>query len=101
MSDDDDTDGRDSRDWKGDLLKRGLKLMSDPRVAKLVTDPRVGKAVVALMTAPGKVKEVAESSAEALRKRLHAADEEEVNDLKRTVRRLEEELSRLDRDRKR
>lgn len=79
---------------KDKLLERGMKALSDPRVAKLATDPRVMKAVMQAMAMPGKVQQLASDQIEALAKRLHLATEDEVAQLRRTVRRLEEELDR-------
>lgn len=76
------------------LLERGMKLLSDPRVAKLATDPRVMSAVMQAMAVPGKVQQFGNEQVSALAKRLNLATEEEVDQLRRTVRRLEEELER-------
>ena len=80
---------------KKTLMKRGMKLMSDPRVMKLMQDERVMKAVMTAMSMPGKVQSFTQEQAEKLAKALDLATEDEVKDLKRTVRRLEEELQRM------
>ena len=69
-------------DWgamslKKTLMKQGMKMMGDPRVQKLMQDERVMKALMQAMS---------------------LATEDEVNDLKRTVRRLEDEIARLERE---
>lgn len=84
---------------KKSLMKQGLKLMSDPRVAKLLQDPRVMNAVMQAMSMPGKVQSFTAEQLEKLAKSMSLATEDEVNDLKRTVRRLEDEVARLERDR--
>jgi cell division protein FtsB len=86
-------------DIKKTLMKQGMKLMSDPRVAKLLQDPRVMSALMQAMSVPGKVQSFTAEQVEKLAKSMSLATEDEVNDLKRTVRRLEDELARLDRDR--
>ena len=80
---------------KKSLMKRGMKLMSDPRVMKLMQDERVMKAVMQMMSVPGKVQTFTQEQVERLAKSMALATEDEVKDLKRTVRRLEEELTRM------
>jgi hypothetical protein len=80
---------------KKNLLKQGMKLMSDPRVMKVMQDERVMKAVMAAMSVPGKAQSFAKEQVEHFAKALALATEGEVKDLRRTVRRLEEDLSRL------
>jgi cell division FtsZ-interacting protein ZapD len=82
---------------KKTLVKQGMKLMSDPRVMKLMQDERVMKAVMQMMAVPGKVQTFTQEQVERLAKSMALATEDEVKDLKRTVRRLEEELARLER----
>jgi cell division FtsZ-interacting protein ZapD len=84
---------------KRTLMKQGMKLMSDPRVMKLMQDERVMKAVMQVMSMPGKVQNFTQENVEKLAKAMALATEDEVRDLKRTVRRLEEEVGRLQRDR--
>ncbi len=84
---------------KKSLMKQGMKLMTDPRVMKLMQDPRVMKAVMAAMSMPGKVQSFGNEQAEKIAKAMALATEDEVNDLKRTVRSLEEEVSRLRKER--
>ena len=80
---------------KKTLMKQGMKLMSDPRVMKLMQDERVMKAVMQMMSMPGKVQTFTQEQVERLAKSMALATEDEVKDLKRTVRRLEEEVARL------
>jgi hypothetical protein len=80
---------------KKTLMKQGMKLMSDPRVMKLMQDERVMKAVMAAMSVPGKVQSFTKDQVEQIAKAMALATEGEVKDLKRTVRRLEEEIARM------
>jgi hypothetical protein len=80
---------------KKTLMKQGMKLMSDPRVMKLMQDERVMKAVMAAMSMPGKAQTFAREQVEGIAKAMALATEGEVKDLRRTVRRLEEEVSRM------
>ena len=81
------------------LMQQGMKLMTDPRVLKLMQDERVMKAVMQMMTVPGKVTSFTNEQIEKLAKAMSLATEDEVKDLKRQIRRLEEEVSRLENDR--
>ena len=84
---------------KKSLMKQGMKLMTDPRVMKMMQDPRVMKAVMTAMSVPGKVQTFGNEQVEKIAKAMELATEDEVNDLKRTVRSLEEEVARLRRER--
>ena len=81
--------------WKKALLEQGMKLMSDPRVMKWMQDERVMKAVMAAMRMPGRAQSFAREQAESLAKAMSLATEDEVRDLQRTVRRLEDDVVRL------
>jgi hypothetical protein len=72
-----------------------MKIMADPRVMKLMQDERVMKAVMTAMSVPGKVQTFTREQVENIAKAMALATEGEVKDLKRTVRRLEEEVERL------
>ena len=85
---------------KKSLMKQGMKLMTDPRVMKIMQDERVMKAVMQMMSMPGKVQTFTSDQDEKLAKAMSLATEDEVKDLKRQIRRLEEEVSRLEKDRK-
>ncbi len=84
--------------FKKTLMQQGLRLMSDPRVMKLMQDERVMKAVMAAMAVPGKVQTFTSDQVEKIVKAMDLATEDEVKDLRRTVRRLEEDLTRMQRD---
>jgi hypothetical protein len=82
-------------DIKRSLMNRGMKLMSDPRVAKLMQDERVMKAVMTAMSMPGKAQTFAREKVEGIAKAMALATEGEVKDLRRTVRKLEDDVARL------
>jgi cell division FtsZ-interacting protein ZapD len=86
------------RTWKKTLMKEGMRLISDPRVLKMMQDERVMKAVMQVMSVPGKVQSFTQDNVEKLAKAMALATEDEVKDLRRTVRRLEEEMNRMQRD---
>jgi hypothetical protein len=80
---------------KKTLMQKGMKLMSDPRVMKMMQDERVMKAVMTAMSVPGKAQNLAREQMENVAKAMALATEGEVKDLRRTVRKLEEELARM------
>jgi hypothetical protein len=80
---------------KRSLMTQGMKLMSDPRVMKLMQDERVMKAVMAAMSMPGKAQTFAREKVEGIAKAMALATEGEVKDLRRAVRKLEDDLARL------
>ena len=80
---------------KKTLFDQGMKLFTDPRFVRLMQDERVMKAVMAAMRMPGKAQTFAREHAGQIAKAMALATEGEVRDLQRTVRKLEEELSRL------
>jgi cell division FtsZ-interacting protein ZapD len=80
---------------KKTLMQKGMKLMSDPRVMKVMQDERVMKAVMAAMSVPGKAQSLAKEQLENVAKAMALATESEVKDLRRTVRKLEDELSKM------
>ena len=80
---------------KKTLMQQCMRLMSDPRVLKLMQDERVMKAMMAAMSVPGKAQTFAREQVETLAKAMALATEGEVKDLRRTVRKLEEDLARL------
>jgi hypothetical protein len=86
------------KSWSKALMKQGMNIISDPRVAKMMQDERVMKALTQVLNMPGKVQSFTQGNVEKIAKAMALATENEVKDLRRTVRRLEEELSRMQRD---
>ena len=76
----------------GDLQNRLLRLLQDPRVAKLLQDPRTQNALMQGLRFRGRVQEGIDQHLERMARRLNLATAREVRELKRTIRRLEEEL---------
>lgn len=80
---------------KKKLMKEGMKLMSDPRVMKLMQDERFMKVVMAAMSVPGQVSSMAQEQTDRLARMMSLATEQEVRDLRRTVRSLEEQIAEM------
>ena len=82
-------------DLKQKLMQEGMKLMSNPKVMKLMQDERVMKVVMSAMSLPAKVSSFTETAGEKFAKTMHMATAQEVKDLKRTLRKLEEQLETI------
>jgi len=80
---------------KKTLLEQGLKLLSNPRIIKLMQDERVMKTLLTAMSLPGKAQSFAKDQVENVVKAMDLATEAEIKDLRRTVRRLEDEMAHL------
>lgn len=85
-------------DLKQKLMQEGMKLMSNPKVMKLMQDERVMKAVMTAMSLPAKVSTFKETAGEKVAKSFSMATAQEVKDLKRTIRKLEEQVETLKRN---
>jgi hypothetical protein len=83
---------------KKSLMEQGLKLLADPRVMKLMQDERFMKAMMVAVSMPGKIDGFTKEQAERFAKRMSLATQEEVRDLKRTIRSLEDQIAELKRD---
>lgn len=80
---------------KRQIVSQGMKLMSDPRVMKLMQNEQFMKAMMAAVAMPGKVEGFTKEQSERFARSMHLATSDEVRDLRRTVRALEEQLAEL------
>ncbi len=83
--------------WKKTLMKRGMELMTDPRLSKVMQDERVMKGLIAAMQIPGKVEGFTAEQKDRFAKAMGLPTEQEISDLRRAIRRLEEDVARLKR----
>jgi len=79
------------------ILERGMKLISDPRVVKLISNPRVMNAIGMAFELRGKAQATYDAKVRQIAKTLKLATPEEVADLKRTIRMLEDALEQAER----
>jgi hypothetical protein len=82
---------------KKSLMEQGMKLLGDPRVVKMMQNEQFMKAMMAAMSMPGKIDGFTKEHAEKFAKRMSLATADEVKDLRRTLRALEEEIADLKR----
>ncbi|HEX3598258.1 MAG TPA: hypothetical protein VHU80_24290 [Polyangiaceae bacterium] len=80
---------------KKEVMKKGMQMMGDPRVAKLMQNPQVMKVLGAAFQVPGKVEAFTNEQARHLASALRLATAEDLKELQRTVKRLERELDKL------
>ena len=83
---------------KKSLMEQGMKLLADPRVMKLMQNEQFMKAMMKAIAMPGKIDGFTKEQAEKLAKRMSLATADEVRDLKRTIRSLEDQIAELKRD---
>ena len=81
-------------DIKGFLKNRGMKLMSDPKVAKLMQDDRVMKVAMQAFQLRGKAQEKIDENVEKVAGSLGLVTKKDVRELKRTIKKLETELKK-------
>ncbi len=79
---------------RDEVLKRGMKLMEDPRVSKLMQDERVMKVASQAFVLRGKVQDEIDQRVEKVAKSLGLVTKNDVKDLKRTIKKLENELEK-------
>jgi hypothetical protein len=81
------------------VLERGMKLMSNPRVMKVLSNPRVMTLVMKGFQLRAKAQAEMDAQIKALARRFKLATREDVSELKRTLRALEEQLRRVESER--
>ena len=83
-------------DVKKAAMDRLMKLMQNERVMRVAMNPRVMGTVMKAMALRGKISSVASAASNSVARSLHLATREEVRELQRTVRRLEELLNQME-----
>jgi hypothetical protein len=73
-----------------------MKLLSNPRIVKVVSDKRVMNVVMRGLELRGQATAAVDAALHRLARRFDLATREDVGELKRTVRTLEQELRRLE-----
>lgn len=80
---------------KDEVKKRGLQLLSDPRVSKLMQNEQFMRAMMTVVQVPGKVETFTTEQTERFAKMMRLATAEDVKTLKRQVKTLEADVARL------
>ena len=80
---------------KDTLIEQGMKLLSNPNVVKFMQNERVMKVVMGAMSIPGKVTTFTEKTSETVAKTMSFATSREVRELKRAIRKLEQQVDHI------
>ncbi len=89
---------------KGFIKKQGAKLIQDPRVMKVMQDERVMKVLMRAMQLRGQVQDSMDKRVATVAHGLNLATradlKDEIRELKKTLRKLEQELEKTKTDKK-
>ncbi|MBI2894058.1 MAG: hypothetical protein HYY06_10945 [Deltaproteobacteria bacterium] len=77
---------------KKTLLSAGTALIQSPTVMRLLQDERIMKVLMKILMTRGKIEGVVDGQLERLAHRLHLATRDEMRELKRALRRVEEQI---------
>ena len=80
---------------KDKVMSEGMKLATHPAVAPLLQDERVMKLLMQALAMPGRIEQMTDEQRQNFIRIMGLATQQEVADLKRTVRSLEDEISLL------
>jgi hypothetical protein len=80
---------------KDKVMSEGMKLATHPAVAPLFQDERVMKLLMQALSMPGRIEQLTDEQRANFIRLMGLATKQEVADLQRTVRSLEDEISRL------
>ncbi len=86
---------RDGKSLKDRVMQEGMKLATHPAVAPLLQDERVMKLLMQALAVPGRLEEMTEEQRHNFVRLMGLATKQEVADLQRTVRALEDEVAQL------
>ena len=76
------------------LTKQGMRLVQDPRLGRVFQNDRVVKVLIGALELRGRLQEEVDQRVELLARSLNLATKRELRELKRTLRRVEQELER-------
>jgi len=81
---------------KQEAMRQGMKLMSNPKVMKMMADPRFMNAISQGFALKGRIQSELECKLKHVAATLNLATKEEVENLKRSLSRMEDSLSHLE-----
>jgi hypothetical protein len=80
---------------KEEAMKRGMKLMTNPKVMKMMADPRFMNALSKGFQMRGQIQGSVDSALKNVATRLQLATKDDLTNLQRTVQRMENKVSTL------
>lgn len=82
---------------KQEAMRRGMMLMSNPKVMKMMADPRVMNAISQGYAVKGRIQSEIEARLRGLAQSLNLATKEDVESLRESLSRMEDSVSALER----
>jgi hypothetical protein len=83
-------------DVKKTAMDQLMKLMQNPKVMQVAMNPKVMGTVMKAMALRGKVQSAASAATQTMAKSLNIATRDEVKELRRTIRRLEDLVNEME-----
>ena len=83
---------------KKQALRQGMKLMSNPRFMRAMADPRLMKAISQGFAIRGRMQSEIDNTTQSVARFFNVATQEEVKELRRTIRQMEHMVDRLERE---
>jgi polyhydroxyalkanoate synthesis regulator phasin len=83
-------------DVKKAAMDQLMKLMQNPKVMQVAMNPKVMSAVMTAMSVRGKVASASSTAVQTVARSLNLATRDEVKELRRTIRRLEETIGEME-----
>jgi polyhydroxyalkanoate synthesis regulator phasin len=80
-----------------EMMRRGMKLMTNPKVMKAMADPRVMSAITQGFALKGQIQSQIEGTLRQVAAVLNLATKEDVENLRRTLSQVEDSVSDLER----
>lgn len=81
---------------KQEVMRRGMKLMTNPKVMKMMADPRVMNAITQGFALKGQIQSQIEEKMRQVATVLNLATKEDVENLRRTLDQVEDSVSSLE-----
>ena len=82
---------------KQEMMRRGMRMMTNPKVMKMMADPRVLNAITQGFAIKGQIQSQIEGTLRHVATVLNLATQEDIENLRRTLDQVEDSVSSLER----
>ncbi len=82
---------------KQEAMRRGMMLMSNPKLMKMMADPRVMNAITQGYAVKGRIQSEIETRLRGIAQSLNLATREDIESLRESLSRMEDSVSALER----
>lgn len=82
---------------KKEAMKRGMKLMTNPKFMQMMADPRVMKAISQAFALRGRVQSEVDGRLKELAETFKLATRQDVQELRRNLRQMERNMNEMER----